>query len=209
MPFAGSGNATLNLTLAGGGTTGAKNVYYENTTRFTTHKSANSQLHLIYHDALTLSNGDTYQGWWYVANRYTSYSNRAAAEGGTQTSLVTTGEKFTWNSKQDSIDASGVLKSNGSGTVSAATKGADYGALSFTVSLTVAGWSSNAQTITNSNFVTSGYAYIVTPASGSYAAYAAAQVYADDVTTASKMKFHCVSKPSAALTVNVLRVVSA
>ena len=390
MPFAGSGNATLNLTLAGGGTTGAKNVYFESTTRFTTHKSQNSQLHLIYHSALTLSNGNTYEGWWYVANRDqtinyqmrhansvlaleaipqyhlacgtasgykkvvsgvtfdvsypllitqaawkanatytngyfeyqdqsirntiaalgssyagltansmiylvgtlsgttftvdsslvtctepstadgkayiplgiaystyqfyfysqrlvyeysggsfhevaiyardsatvsghtvaadvpsdakftdTTYESKAAASGGTAVSLVTTGEKYTWNNKQNKVTASGVLKGNGSGTVSAATKGTDYGALSFTVSLTVAGWSSNAQTITNSNFVTSGYAYIVTPASGSYAAYAAAQVYADDVTTASKMKFHCVSKPSAALTVNVLRVVSA
>ena len=39
MPFAGtSSGATLNLTLAGGGTTGAKNVYFESTTRFTTHK---------------------------------------------------------------------------------------------------------------------------------------------------------------------------
>lgn len=73
MPFSGSGsNVTLNLTLAGGGTTGAKDVYYESTTRFTTHKGQNSQLHLIYHDALTLSNGTTYQGWWYVANRDTT-----------------------------------------------------------------------------------------------------------------------------------------
>ena len=72
MPFAGSGNATLNLTLAGGGTTGAKNVYFESTTRFTTHKGQNSQLHLIYHNAMVLSDGNTYSGWWYVANRDTN-----------------------------------------------------------------------------------------------------------------------------------------
>lgn len=72
MPFAGSGNATLNLTLADGTKTGAKNVYYESTNRFTTHKGQNSQLHLIYHNALTLSNGTTYEGWWYVANRDTT-----------------------------------------------------------------------------------------------------------------------------------------
>ena len=77
MPFAGSGNATLNLTLASGQTTGAKNVYFENTTRFTTHKGQNSQLHLIYHKALTLSNGTTYEGWWYVANRDTDNDYRA------------------------------------------------------------------------------------------------------------------------------------
>ena len=76
MPFAGSGNATLNLTLADGTTTGAKNVYFESTTRFTTHKGQNAQLHLIYHKALKLSNGTTYEGWWYVANRDTDNDYR-------------------------------------------------------------------------------------------------------------------------------------
>lgn len=72
MPFAGSGNATLNLTLANGKATGAKNVYFESATRFTTHKGQNSQLHLIYHKAHRLSNGTSYEGWWYVANRDTN-----------------------------------------------------------------------------------------------------------------------------------------
>lgn len=199
----------------------------------------------------------------------TTYESKAAASGGTAVSLVTTGEKYTWNSKgtyskpsggipdsdiasaatwnakgngtitgikmngaskgtsgvvdlgtvitshqslsgkQDKITASGVLKGNGSGTVSAATKGTDYGALSFTVQLTVAGWSSNAQTVSNSNFVTSGYAYIVSPAGGSFTNYCAAQIYADNVTTSGKMTFHCTDVPSAALTVNIARVVSA
>lgn len=76
MPFSGSGNATLNLTLAGGDTTGAKNVYFESTTRFTTHKGQNAQLHLIYHKAQKLSNGTTYEGWWYVANRDTDNDYR-------------------------------------------------------------------------------------------------------------------------------------
>ena len=68
MPYAGSGNATLNLTLADGSTTGAKNVYFESTTRFTTHKGAYSQLHLIYHVNHNI-NGTNYTGWWYIANR--------------------------------------------------------------------------------------------------------------------------------------------
>jgi len=43
MPYAGNGsNATLELNLADGTTTGAKNVYFESTTRFTTHKGAYS-----------------------------------------------------------------------------------------------------------------------------------------------------------------------
>ena len=76
MPFAGTNSAaTLNLTLSDGSTTGAKNVYFESTTRFTTHKGQNSQLHLIYHKALKLSNGTTYEGWWYVANRDTTTTN--------------------------------------------------------------------------------------------------------------------------------------
>lgn len=111
--------------------------------------------------------------------------------------------------KQAKITASGILKGNGSGGVSAATKGTDYGALAFTVTLTAAGWSSNAQTVSNANFLASGYGYIVSPASGSFAAYGSAQIYADDVTTAGRMTFHCTDAPSTALTVNIARVVSA
>lgn len=66
MPYAGSGNATLNLTLADGNTTGAKNVYFEGTTRFTTQKGQDSQLHLIYHEGIEMSNGTIYSGWWYL-----------------------------------------------------------------------------------------------------------------------------------------------
>ena len=78
-------------------------------------------------------------------------------------------------------------------------------ALSFTVTLTAAGWSGNAQTVSNSKFVTSGYAYTVCPAGDSFAGYAEAAIYADDVTTAGKMTFHCNEAPTADLTVNILR----
>ena len=78
-------------------------------------------------------------------------------------------------------------------------------ALSFTVTLTAAGWSGNAQTVNNSKFVTSGYAYTVCPAGDSFAGYAEAVIYADDVTTAGKMTFHCNEAPTANLTVNILR----
>lgn len=88
MPFAGSGNATLNLTLADGTTTGAKNVYFEGKNRFTTHKGQNAQLHLIYHSDLKLSDGITYEGWWYVANRDTDndYHTRQKVLANTDTS---------------------------------------------------------------------------------------------------------------------------
>lgn len=104
---------------------------------------------------------------------------------------------------------SGMLKGNGSGTVAAATKGTDYGALAFTVTLTAAGWSSNAQTVSNANFIANGYGYIVSPASGSFSDYGSAQIYADDVTVDGQMTFHCTDAPSTALTVNIARVVSA
>ena len=78
-------------------------------------------------------------------------------------------------------------------------------AVSFTVTLTAAGWSGNAQTVSNSKFVTSGYAYTVCPAGDSFAGYAEAVIYADDVTTVGKMTFHCNEAPTANLTVNILR----
>ena len=81
--------------------------------------------------------------------------------------------------------------------------------VAFTVSLTAAGWADNAQTISNEKFVSAGYAYTVAPASGSFADYADAMVYADDVTADGQMVFHCDSAPAADLTVNIVRMVTA
>lgn len=122
---------------------------------------------------------------------------------------------LTWSSqkidadKQDKIVADGVLKGGGNGSVTAATKGTDYGALAFTVTLEAASWSSNVQTVSNANFLASGFAYMVAPASSSFAAYGEASIYADDVTTDGVMTFHCDSAPSVDLTVNIVRMVSA
>ena len=81
--------------------------------------------------------------------------------------------------------------------------------VAFTVTLTAAGWADNAQTISNANFLSAGYAYTVAPASGSFANYAEAMIYADDVTANGQMVFHCDSVPAADLTVNVVRMVTA
>ena len=78
-------------------------------------------------------------------------------------------------------------------------------AFSFTVTLTAAGWSGNAQTVTDERFLSQGYAYTVAPASGSFAAYASAAIYADDVTVDGQIVFHCGEVPNADLTVNVMR----
>ena len=79
----------------------------------------------------------------------------------------------------------------------------------FTITLTAEGWADNAQTISNEKFVSSGYAYTVAPASGSFLNYAEAMIYADDVTTNGQMVFHCDSVPTENLTVNIVRMVTA
>lgn len=112
-------------------------------------------------------------------------------------------------SYQPQIDVSGMLIGGGSGVVSQAVLGTNYGAKSFTVQLASGSWSSNAQTVSNSNFIASGYVYIVSPASASRAVYIDANIYADDVSANGSMTFHCESVPSSLLTVNIIRVVSA
>lgn len=62
LPFDGSGNATLNLTLKDGVTSGAINMYYGGTTRLTTHLPANYIGQFIY-QTVTIS-GTNYTGWW-------------------------------------------------------------------------------------------------------------------------------------------------
>ena len=112
-------------------------------------------------------------------------------------------------SRQAKITANGILKGNGNGGVSVATLGTDFGNLAFTVTLTAVGWSSNAQTVSNANFIASGFAYIVTPVGTSIKNYGTAEIYADNVTVAGQMTFHCTTVPSSDLTVNILRGVSA
>lgn len=93
---------------------------------------------------------------------------------------ITAAERTSWNGKSGKAD-------------------------SFTVTLTAAGWSAGAQTVSNSKFIASGYAYTVCPAGDSFKDYAEAMIYADNVTAAGKMNFHCDVTPTKNLTVNILR----
>ena len=93
---------------------------------------------------------------------------------------ITAAERTSWNGKSGKAD-------------------------SFTVTLTAAGWSAGAQTVSDSRFSASGYAYTVCPAGDSFAGYAEAVIYADNVTTAGRMSFHCDVTPTENLTVNILR----
>jgi len=64
LPFAGTSTAaTLNLTLSGGGTTGAKAVYINSTTRCTTHIAAGNMVQMVYRVSVTIGTA-TYTGWW-------------------------------------------------------------------------------------------------------------------------------------------------
>lgn len=110
---------------------------------------------------------------------------------------------------QPQINVYGIIKGSGNGVVSAANLGTDYGAKSFTVTLTAGGWSNDAQTVNDSNFVASGFAYMVSPASASREEYNDCGIYADDVTVDGQMVFHCDTAPLNGLTVNVVRMVSA
>ena len=63
LPYAGSGNASLNLTLSDGTTTGAITVYYKGSTVATTHFTAGTVIHLTYRVNANVS-GTAYTGWW-------------------------------------------------------------------------------------------------------------------------------------------------
>ena len=73
LPYAGSGSATLNLTLKGGGTTGAINCYYSGAARLTTHYGAGNIIKLTYRINANV-NGTAYTGWWADAD-YDSSDN--------------------------------------------------------------------------------------------------------------------------------------
>lgn len=76
-----------------------------------------------------------------------------------------------------------------------------------TATLTIDGWEADGdgfkQIVTVSNIPTSGYIYTVYPNSSQYKAWTEAGIYADDVTTANSLTFHCVTKPTVAVTVNI------
>lgn len=75
----------------------------------------------------------------------------------------------------------------------------------FSITLPAAGWVNGAQTIQDSRFLAAGYAYTVSPAAESFAAYGQSLIYAGDVETDGAMVFRCGDTPGQDLTVNILR----
>jgi len=72
LPVASAANATLNLTLADGTTTGAIPLYYQGTTRLGTHYPAGSVVHLTYRENVTIGSTTIAKGWWGDANYNTN-----------------------------------------------------------------------------------------------------------------------------------------
>ena len=64
MNYAAASNATLNLTLADGSTTGAIPCYYSGTTRLGTNYAAGNAVHFTYRANVTIGSTTIAQGWW-------------------------------------------------------------------------------------------------------------------------------------------------
>ena len=110
------------------------------------------------------------------------------------------------DAKQAKITASGILKGNGAGGVSAAVKGTDYAAPSVGVSVTLraSGWNANAKTQTVSVAgVTATANCIITAAPDSYMAYAKAGVRCT-AQGSGTLTFACETVPTADVAANVL-----
>lgn len=77
----------------------------------------------------------------------------------------------------------------------------------FIVTLASANWSAGVQTVSDANFLTGDYCYMVYASPSSTYAWQDADVYADDVTTDGQMVFHCDVTPSSDIVANVIRLV--
>lgn len=108
--------------------------------------------------------------------------------------------------KQAKVLASGLLKGDGSGGITAALAGTDYQAANkgLPVTLRASGWNSGTkkQTVTVAG-VTSANNVLVSPAEASYSAYTEAQVRCC-LQSVNTLEFVCEDVPTVDLTVNVL-----
>lgn len=96
LPWAGnSSGATLNLTLSGGNTTGAKNVYYGGTTRVAAQYPAGSILRMVYRENVSISGSTTkYTGWWCDANYDTNNTDRLRFQNN-----IKTNKQYVWSGR--------------------------------------------------------------------------------------------------------------
>jgi len=159
-------------------------------------------------------------------------TNKAAASGGTADTLVTTGDKYNWNNKQNALSTqtayiskwtstkvptittntlwqvTGITETNISFPVSSVNWQTWAVSLTIptistiTVTLTSAWWSSNSQTVSATG-VTASNTVIVSPAPSDIADYADCGVYCS-AQGSGTLTFGCDTAPSGDIVVNVL-----
>ena len=93
------GAGTSNLALGTSSTTAAKGDHTHTTSIATS--TGTNQITLAASTKYAITAGGT--SYVFTTPPNTTYSSKTAASGGTDVSLCTTGEKFTWNSKQDAL----------------------------------------------------------------------------------------------------------
>jgi len=76
LPYAGSGNATLELTLPNGTTTGAIPCYFSQSSRISTQYSAGNIIRLTYRENAKYASTTILKGWWADANYNTDTYDR-------------------------------------------------------------------------------------------------------------------------------------
>lgn len=76
LPYAGSGNATLTLTLSDGSTTSAIPVYLKGTGRLSTQYAAGSLIRMTYRQNAVISGTSQGEGWWADADANDDTYNR-------------------------------------------------------------------------------------------------------------------------------------
>lgn len=81
LPVAGSGSATLTLTLKDGTATPAIPCYYGGLTRLTTHYSAGNAIHFTYRENAKIGSTTIAKGWWADANYDTNTYDRIRTGG--------------------------------------------------------------------------------------------------------------------------------
>lgn len=146
LPFAGSGSATLNLTLANGTQTGAINCYYQGTSRLTTHYPAGSMIMLIYRSNVRIG-ANSYTGWWGHGQYYsdTTYYQRynsaiyAAAAITAGNIIVNTGTGYKHLNTGEAFDITMPILYAGSAISSGATGSNNYVGYYFSVAKTQSG----------------------------------------------------------------------
>ena len=78
----------------------------------------------------------------------------------------------------------------------------------FTLTLSVNSWNNNAQTISNANFLASGYSYIVCASVSNLSEYNSSAIYADNITVDGEITFYCDLEPESDLIVDIVRILA-